>query len=187
MATQLFPDFHVIIVPGLHDSSPEHWQSRWHRRHREWSRVRQDDWSNPQLSAWAARLGQVRRADARPCLLVAHSFGCLTAVHSIARNADNVAGVLLVAPADPQKFAVSALLPALPLPCPAIMVRSSNDPWMRADSAALWARRWGCELEEGGALGHINADSGLGDWHHGLSLLRRLAEKAHNRQLVLSA
>lgn len=187
MATQLFPDFHVIIVPGLHDSSPEHWQSRWHRLHPEFSRVRQDDWSDPKLAAWAARLGQVRSADPRPCLLVAHSFGCLTAVHSIARDGDNVAGVLLVAPADPEKFAVSDLLPALPLPCPAIMVRSSNDPWMRADSAAQWAKRWGCELEEGGAVGHINADSGLGDWRRGMGLLRRLAEKAHNRQLVFSA
>lgn len=187
MSTQLFPDFHVIIVPGLHDSSPEHWQSRWHRSHREFARVRQDDWEHPHLAAWAARLDQVREGDARPALLVAHSFGCLTAVHSIARNSDNVAGVLLVAPADPDKFGVADKLPALPLPCPAIMVSSSNDPWMRAESAALWARRWGCELVESGPLGHINADSGLGDWPQGVILLRRLAEQAHNRQVAISA
>ena len=187
MAIQLFPEFHVVIVPGLHDSSPEHWQSRWHRRHPEFARVRQDDWERPQLAAWAARLGQVRSADPRPALLVAHSFGCLTAVHSIARDSGNVAGVLLVAPADPQKFAVADLLPALPLPCPSIMVSSSNDPWMRADNAAHWAQRWGCELVNGGALGHINADSGLGDWAEGKALLHRLAEKAHNSQVAISA
>ncbi len=187
MAIQLFPDFHVIIVPGLHDSSPEHWQSRWHRRHPEFSRVRQDHWDHPQLAAWAARLGQVRAADPRPVLLVAHSFGCLTAVHSIARDSGKVAGALLVAPADPDKFAVADLLPALPLPCPAIMVTSSNDPWMRAECAARWARRWGCALVEGGALGHINAESGLGDWPAGQALLRRLAEKAHNSQVAFSA
>ena len=187
MATQLFPDFHVIIVPGLHDSSPEHWQSRWHRRHPEFARVRQDDWSNPQLAAWAARLGQVRSADPRPALLVAHSFGCLTAVHSIARDGDNVAGVLLVAPADPEKFAVADMLPALPLPCPAILVRSSNEPWMRADSAAAWAARWGSELIEAGRLGHINADSGLDDWPAGAALLQRLADMAHNGWLAVSA
>ncbi len=187
MALQLFPDFHVIIVPGLHDSSPEHWQSLWHRRHPEFARVRQDDWEHPHLATWAARLGQVRSADQRPALLVAHSFGCLTAVHSIARDSAKLAGVLLVAPADPDKFAVSDLLPALPLPCPSIMVASSNDPWMRADNARAWARRWGSELVEGGPLGHINADSGLGDWQAGQSLLRRLAERAHNRQVAFSA
>jgi hypothetical protein len=187
MATQLFPDFHVIIVPGLHDSSPAHWQSRWHRRHPEFSRVRQDNWDDPKLTAWAARLGQVRQNDPRPALLVAHSFGCLTAVHSIARDSDNVAGVLLVAPADPAKFGVADMLPALPLPCPAIMVGSSDDPWMRAECAAQWARRWGCELVEGGALGHINAESGLGDWPQGAALLHRLAQKAHNRQMAFSA
>lgn len=186
MATQLFPEFHVIIVPGLHDSSPEHWQSRWHRRHPEFARVRQDNWDCPQLAAWAVRLEELRNADPRPAMLVAHSFGCLTAVHSIARDRANVVGVLLVAPADPEKFAVGNLLPTLPLPCPAIMVRSSNDPWMRADNAARWARRWGCQLVDGGALGHINADSGLGDWPDGMELLRTLADKAHNRLVANS-
>ena len=33
MAQQLFPEFQVIIVPGLHDSSVGHWQTRWHRAH----------------------------------------------------------------------------------------------------------------------------------------------------------
>ncbi len=187
MAHQLFPDFQVVIVPGLHDSSADHWQSRWHRLYPEFARVRQDDWEHPHLASWAARLDDVRRADPRPALLVAHSFGCLTAAHSIARDSGNVAGALLVAPADPDKFAVSHLLPALPLACPTIMVSSSNDPWMRADSAARWADRWGCEVVEGGPLGHINADSGLGDWQQGLALLHKLVEQAHNRLLAFSA
>ncbi len=187
MATQLFPDFHVIIVPGLHDSSPGHWQSRWERRHAEFSRVRQDDWENPQLTAWAARLDQVRAADPRPALLVAHSFGCLTAVHSIARDGRNLAAALLVAPADPDKFGVADMLPALDLPCPSIVVASANDPWMRAESAAAWAARWGSELVQAGRLGHINADSGLGDWQAGTALLRRLADVAHNGRLAVSA
>lgn len=187
MAHQLFPDYHVIIVPGLHDSSPEHWQSRWQRRHAEFSRVRQDDWHNPQLAAWAERLGQVRVRDPRPALIVAHSFGCLTAVHSIARDGGNVAGALLVAPADPDKFGVADLLPALSLPCPSILVSSSNDPWMSAARAAQWARRWGSELLEAGPLGHINAESGLGDWPAGVALLHTLADVAHNGRLAFSA
>ena len=186
MDIQLFPDFHVIIVPGLHDSSPGHWQSRWHRRHPEFSRVRQDDWEHPELRAWAGRLGQVRQRDPRPALLVAHSFGCLTAVHSIARDGLNLAGALLVAPADPEKFGVADQLPALPLACPSIVVSSSDDPWMRSSRAAEWARRWGSTLVEAGPLGHINADSGLGDWADGKRLLHRVAELAHNGRLAFS-
>jgi predicted alpha/beta hydrolase family esterase len=187
MATQLFPEFHVIIVPGLHDSSPTHWQSRWQRRHAEFSRVHQADWEHPELTAWAARLDQLRASDPRPALLVAHSFGCLTAVHSIARDGANLAGALLVAPADPDKFGVADLLPALPLACPSIVVASANDPWMDPASAAAWAGRWGSELVAGGRLGHINAESGLGDWPNGAALLHRLAEKAHNERLAISA
>ena len=187
MATELFPNFHVIVVPGLHDSCPGHWQSRWHAQHPEFSRVRQDDWDQPCLVTWAARLDLVRRRDPRPALLVAHSFGALTAVHSIARDGVNVAGALLVAPADPDKFGVASLLPALPLPCPTLVVASANDPWMGAARAAQWTARWGGELVEAGPLGHINADSGLGDWQGGKALLHRLAEQAHNTMLAMPA
>ena len=187
MATPLFPEFHVIIVPGLHDSSPDHWQSLWHRRHPEFSRLRQDDWERPALTAWAARLDQLRASDPRPALLLAHSFGCLVAAHSIARDGRKLAGALLVAPADPDKFGVAALLPALPLACPSILVASANDPWMRAEHAALWARRWASELVEAGRVGHINAESGLGAWPAGTALLRRLVDRVHNGVLAFSA
>lgn len=187
MATQLFPALNVIIIPGLHDSSPDHWQSRWQRRNPEFARVRQRDWTQPNLPEWAAQVDRARQADPRPALLVAHSFGCLAAVHSLARDGANVAGALLVAPADPDKFGVAASLPALALPCPAILVRSDNDPWMRAERAGQWAARWHAELVEAGAAGHINAESGLGDWDDGVALLRRLADRAHNRELAISA
>ena len=187
MTTHSISQFHIILVPGLHDSSPGHWQSRWERLYPGFSRVRQDDWENPELPAWAARLDQLRRADSRPAILVAHSYGCLTAVHSIARSGLNVAGALLVAPADPDKFGVADLLPALPLPCPSILVSSSNDPWMGAERAALWGRRWGSTVVEAGRLGHINAESGLGDWTAGQGYLLDLLEKVHNEAMAISA
>ncbi len=186
MATNLFSEFHIILVPGLHDSGPEHWQSRWQRLYPGFARVRQDEWDSPDLPRWAARLDQVRRADPRPALFIAHSFGCLTAVHSIARDGANVAGALLVAPADPDKFGVAERLPALPLPCPSLLVSSADDPWMAADKASEWGRRWGSELVHAGSLGHINADSGLGDWLAGQGYLQRLVEKAHNERLAFS-
>jgi predicted alpha/beta hydrolase family esterase len=187
MAHELFPDFQVILVPGLHDSGPDHWQSRWQRAHPEFWRVRQADWSDPDLPAWAARLDHIRGLDPRPALLVAHSFGCLASMVSIAAYPRGVAGALLVAPADPDKFGVAGLLPSQPVGCPTLVISSRDDPWMSAGQAALWARRWGSEVHDAGALGHINAESGLGDWPFGQKRLQLLYDRAHNDHPAMSA
>jgi hypothetical protein len=33
----------VLILPGLYNSGPEHWQSRWESRHPGFRRIQQDD------------------------------------------------------------------------------------------------------------------------------------------------
>ncbi|MDC8759396.1 RBBP9/YdeN family alpha/beta hydrolase [Janthinobacterium fluminis] len=180
MALPPFSDYRVLLMPGLYNSGPEHWQSRWQRLYPGFERVVQDDWDNPQLPAWSARFDELRARDSRPILVAAHSFGCLTAAYSLARDPRGVAGVLMVAPADPDKFGVAAALPQGPLPCPTIMISSTNDPWMSADNAALWGGRWGAEVVNIGAFGHINAESGLGDWLFGQSRLKQLLELAQS-------
>jgi predicted alpha/beta hydrolase family esterase len=184
MLHTLFSEFQLILVPGLHDSCPGHWQSRWERLH-GLDRVRQDDWDHPVLADWSARVGALRDADPRPALLIAHSFGCLAAVHNMARQPRKLAGALLVAPADPDKFNVALDLPATALPCPSIVIASTNDPWMRFKDAAAWAGHWGSELVDAGALGHINGDSGLGDWPEGWVQLRRLLDPHHDETTKL--
>lgn len=187
MRQELFPEFQVILVPGLHDSGAGHWQTRWQAAHPEFYRVQQDDWSNPDLPAWAARVDQVRALDPRPALLVAHSFGCLASLYSIAADPRGVAGAFLAAPADPEKFGVAAMLPLHPIDCPTLLISSRDDPWMRPEHAALWARRWGSVQIDVGALGHINAESGLGDWQFGQEALQLLYERAHNERPAMSA
>jgi predicted alpha/beta hydrolase family esterase len=197
MAAHAVDAFRVLVAPGLHNSGPEHWQSRWQRLFPAFERVEQDDWEAPDLARWSARVDDLRQARqanppdqpdqpgagaaARPLLIIAHSFGCLATVHSVARDPAGVAGVLLVAPADPDKFNVAAQLPQQALPCPSIMIGSTNDPWMAAPRAAQWAERWHSHFVDGGALGHINTESGLGDWPHGLEMLYFLIDKAQNR------
>ncbi|MET0321221.1 MAG: alpha/beta hydrolase [Duganella sp.] len=173
-------EFRVLIAPGLHNSGPDHWQSRWQRLFPDFERVEQDDWDVPDLARWSARVDELRGKDQRPTLIVAHSFGSLATVHSVARDPAHVAGVLLVAPADPEKFDVAAQLPQQALARPSVMVGSTNDPWMAAPRAACWAQRWQSRFVNGGPLGHINAESGLGDWPEGLEMLYFLAEQAHN-------
>lgn len=178
MVADALSDFQLVLVPGLHNSGPDHWQSRWQRLYPGCVRVEQDHWDRPDLPAWAARLDEVRARHGRPTLLVAHSFGCLAAARSIARSARHLAGALLVAPADPDKFGVADILPGAALACPTVVISSTNDPWMSAARAAQWARRWGSVLVEGGALGHINAESQLGDWAFGQAQLQRLLGRA---------
>lgn len=171
MDLQLPRDVRVLIVPGLHGSGPAHWQTRWQRLHPVFERVEQTRWDVPDLDAWSDRLDQALRDDARPAVVVAHSFGCLATVHC--RSHQHIAGALLVAPADPQKFALEQRV-LHPLPAPSIVIGSANDPWMSDTRAAGWAERWGSAFFNAGPLGHINADSDLGDWRFGLYCLHHL-------------
>ncbi|MBP0600164.1 alpha/beta hydrolase [Herbaspirillum sp. LeCh32-8] len=175
--------YRVLVAPGLHGSGPEHWQSRWQRLYPAFERVEQADWSQADLPRWSQRLGEVLAQQARPTVIVAHSFGCLTTVHRAAAlqaqsgAAAPIAAALLVAPADPEKFGVAAGV-SHRLPFPALVVGSEDDPWMSAPRARQWAATWGADFLGAGALGHINADSGLGDWIDGQRLLLGLLERA---------
>lgn len=175
-------DFRILIAPGLHGSGPGHWQSRWEALHPDFERIHQDRWDVPDLGAWSARIAAALNASPRPALLVAHSFACLAAVGA-AGAAPALFGALLVAPASPRKFRLAAELAPLVPAVPTIVVGSQDDPWMPAAEAACWASRWGSEYVDAGHAGHINADSGLGDWLFGLAQLQRLALRADRRPL----
>lgn len=184
MAGNVLADFRVIVVPGMHNSGAGHWQTRWQALYPAFERVEQDDWDHPDLDAWSTRLDQLRGRDTRPVLFAAHSFGCLAAVHSVSRDPRQVAGLLLVAPADPHKFGVADALPQQPLAAASTVIASTNDPWMKLADAALWAGRWGSQFIDAGALGHINAESQLGDWPAGLRSLQGLPVASAQRREI---
>jgi predicted alpha/beta hydrolase family esterase len=111
------------------------------------------DWERPVLADWAAAVGHSIDTAPGPVLVVAHSFGCLASVCAAARRAQRVAGLMLVAPADPERFApaglreeeqdsISHAIPTAP-GHPSLVVASTNDPWVRLSSAAYWADNWG--------------------------------------------
>ncbi|MBL8306671.1 MAG: alpha/beta hydrolase, partial [Rubrivivax sp.] len=54
-----------------------------------------------------------------------------------------------------------------------VTLYSSDDPFCSADRARAMAAAWGSQAECLGERGHINADSGLGDWPAGLRWLER--------------
>ena len=179
----------VYLLPGWLDSGPDHWQTRWEQRHGD-RRVVQDDWQWPRRGDWMARLEQtlIDEAPTAPVLLAAHSLGCLLvsawAAHS--RHTLKVAGALLVAPPDTERNDMPPQLhgwrPLIrqPLPFPAIAVISRDDPYGDAGRMAALARAWGAELVDAGPRGHLNHESGLGDWPEGRALLLDLAQRAGN-------
>lgn len=154
----------LVIVPGLHGSGAEHWQSWLHAQVAGAVRVEQDAWSTPDLEAWSQRVADtVAALGAGPHVLVAHSFGCLATVRALARRPGlDVAQLLLVAPAEPNRFGVAAALPQSRLPVRSCVVASDDDPWMTATQAHAWALRWGSDWINLGNAGHVNVDSGYG-------------------------
>lgn len=173
----------VLIVPGLRDSGPDHWQTWLHTHHRSARRVRQDDWLNPDLDRWADRIGEtLAREPPGPWVAVAHSFGCLALTRWLQRGGGQVASALLVAPADPLKFGVAAALACEPLPIHSVLVASRTDPWMPFGSAVNWARAWGSQLVDLGDAGHINVDSGHGRWPLGKLMVERQIQRLERQR-----
>ncbi len=162
--TPIAPRPRLVIVPGLHGSGAEHWQSWLHAEVAGSVRVEQDDWSAPDLDRWSARVADTIAAQGPgPHVVVAHSFGCLATVRAMLRRpALGVDRVLLVAPAEPNRFGVAAQLPQARLGASSCVVASDNDPWMAATQAHAWALRWGSDWINLGNAGHVNVDSGYG-------------------------
>lgn len=169
----------LVIVPGWRDSGPGHWQSLWAERMQGAVRVVQDDWDAPHRAPWVGALEKLVLAQPGPVVIAAHSLGCITTVHLGPAAAARVAGALLVAPADPERRAVLhdfAPVPSTPLPYRSIVVASSNDPFCPVRRAGAYARSWGSEFVRMQNAGHINVESGHGDWPLGLALLGSLTD-----------
>ena len=50
-----------LIVPGLNNSGPKHWQSFWAKSLPGAVRVEQRDWDNPQKGEWVETLDKTVR------------------------------------------------------------------------------------------------------------------------------
>jgi uncharacterized protein len=168
----------TFIVPGLNGSEPEHWQSWFERHVPNCIRVVQSEWEKPDLPRWSAKLrSELNRTPGR-VFIVAHSFGCLAAAQTAFDCRELVAGVMLVAPADPDRFGLGRVVPARSLGVPAVVVASTNDPWMSFDRAREWADRWDADFINIGPAGHINVEAGFGPWPRGLAIFRTLRRDA---------
>jgi uncharacterized protein len=173
-----------LIVPGLNNSGPDHWQSLWEARRDDCRRVDLGCWSEPDRRIWTERFDAGLAMTDGPVVLVAHSLGCLTivwwALGASHEGLARIRGALLVAPPDVDAADAHPLLrrfapaPVAPLPFPSILVASRNDRYATFDRLEALARGWGSRFVDAGHVGHINALSDLGDWPDGELLLEEM-------------
>jgi predicted alpha/beta hydrolase family esterase len=181
----------VLTIPGLNNSGPGHWQTLWEARRGDCQRVDLGSWASPNRNAWVTRLDTAIREAEAPVVLAAHSLGCLAVAWWGALQSQAygwpVTGALLVAPPDcdrmetPETIGGFGPTPCAPLPFPSIVVASRDDPYIFFERAHSIAKNWGSKFMDAGHSGHINAESRLGDWAFGQSLLENLIDQAHDQ------
>ena len=181
----------VLTLPGWLNSGAGHWQTLWEDEYGD-QRVVQADWEQPLRGDWQIGLQEHVLAlldasvvgETPSLILVGHSLGChLVSVWvKYSPLARHVRAALLGAPPDLRQR--SQIPPALrswsppvlePMPFPSYLVCGDNDPYAALEASRTMARAWGCqrciEIEGGG---HLNADSGLGNWAQGRQWLTHL-------------
>jgi uncharacterized protein len=170
-----------LVLPGWLNSGPAHWQSLWEASDASFVRVEQRDWDAPDRDEWVRTLDDAVRGAGPSAVLVAHSMGCLTAVHWAGQSDLSIRGAMLVAVPDPDgpEFPRSATgfapVPMERLPFATTVVVSADDPYASPGFSTACAQAWGARTVSVGARGHINGESGLGDWPAGRALVTELA------------
>lgn len=164
----------ILIVPGLGNSGPDHWQTRWQSRLTTARRLEGVDFDRAERAQWIAALIAATKAATRPVVIVAHSIGVLATVHA-APDLTGVAGAVLVGPSDWERPDLIpgvehdfAPVPRDPLPFPSLLIASRTDPYCDYEKAEEFGYAWGSVIADAGDAGHINVASGHGPWPEGL-------------------
>jgi uncharacterized protein len=175
----------VLLIPGLSNSGPEHWQSLWQAKHPEYHRVQQAEWETPCCEDWVQTLHVCILQSESPVVLAGHSLACTTIAHYAAKHADaegRVVAAFLAAPSDveaptyPPGSTGFDPVPLRKLPFRSVVVASTDDPYVTLERAEFFASSWGSRLIKVASAGHINTASGHGPWPEGEQWLEQLRE-----------
>jgi uncharacterized protein len=179
----------VLIVPGLREHVPEHWQTLLAAKLPKAHTVPPLEEDKLSCAARVAALDRAVRAIRGPLILVAHSAGVMMVAHwaQASRSRRPIKGALLATPADvespfPAGYPTTDTLrdhgwlpiARRPLPFPSLVAASRNDPLCAFERAQALAQDWGSALEDLGAVAHLNPAAGYGEWPQALELIARL-------------
>lgn len=180
----------IVIVPGLRDHVPEHWQTLLEVKLTATRKVvsvpplRED---GLKCAARVEAIEQTVQAIVGPIIFVAHSGGVVMLLHWAQKYRHAVQGALLAAPPDfetPLPAGYPTLeslraggwlpLPTSRLPFASLVAASTNDPLASYASVEAMAAQWGSTLVNVGAVGHLNPASGYGEWPRVEQLLQQI-------------
>ncbi len=167
-----------LILPGLGNSGPKHWQTYFEQSGPNFFRVQQSEWDAPDCETWITTIDRAVLAfEPSNLVLIGHSLACCTIAHWSNKYQRKIKGALLVAPSDIENPVYTfpatgfAPIPQQTIPFKTLVIASDNDPWVSLERAQFFSNAWGSRLINIGAAGHINADSGYGKWEQGLKFL----------------
>ena len=178
----------VLFVPGLRDHVEDHWQT--HAAKALPGSITVPPLTADRLSCAArvAALDEALKAITGEVVIAAHSAGCLMVAHWAQHHTRQIKGALLATPADvenplPPGYPTLAELqeggwcpiPRQPLPFPAIVAASRNDPLAAFSRVEEMAMAWEAQLHDAGEVGHLNPPAGFGPWPQGRDLIAALA------------
>lgn len=170
-----------LIVPGLGNSGPEHWQTYFQNSGENFYRIEQQEWDAPTCKDWIETIDKkVSEFDLSSVVLIGHSLGCSTIAQWALKYNKQIKGAMLVAPSDLE--APQYTFPAVgfsPIPLDkinfkTIVVASADDVWVSLERAKFFAENWGSEFINIGNAGHINAASGHTNWEEGMEILKKI-------------
>jgi uncharacterized protein len=170
-----------LIIPGLGNSGPEHWQTWFEKTDTNFHRVNQKEWDAPDCKDWVETIeNTVSGFDPSSVVIISHSLGCATIAHWSKQTKLKIKGAMLVGPSDIENpvytFPATGFtpIPVEKLPFKSIVVASADDPWVSLERAKYFAHCWGSEFINIGNAGHINTTSGYGKWPRGLEILKTI-------------
>ena len=180
----------ILIVPGLREHVPEHWQTLLQQRVPNAVTVPRIERDKLSCAAWVKKLDQALALLDEPPILVAHSAGVMIVAHWARSHSRPIRGALLATPPDfesplPAGYPTQETLrengwlptPRARLPFPSIVAASENDPLARIEACAALAPAWGSRFVNLGNVGHLNPASGYGAWFEAERFIRELADE----------
>lgn len=165
----------VLLLHGWGGSDSPHWQA-WlageiAKEYGTVSFFAFSDFDFPRLDIWRKELLEHLK-EFKPDIVICHSLANTLWFHLCKRNAipTKVKKLFLVAPPS-MECDIQELKSFFPAPMPqnlyadkALLITSTNDPYMTQDEAKKLQKKLDIEMEVIENGGHINADSGYGQW-----------------------
>jgi uncharacterized protein len=169
--------YRALIVPDVHNSDAQHWQSLWEQSTSRTRRIRLHDWHTADWVKWRNSIIASLISIDEPVILIAEGFGALAAASVAAEYPGKIIAAFLVDPADPDSFDLRKKIPKQPLPIPTkIVIHNQTD-----TKAALLAALWSTDLSHSISIKPALNNTAVDYWPEGIRALNRLISKTQRK------